>query len=84
MAGDPEGAFETAQAETLVISPQDFGFPFFAVAIIGVQGAVIAAGMAPEFLFARLGFAIAGQFDAAAAGTGSGLCYHAAHFTQNS
>jgi hypothetical protein len=49
-----------------VVKPQNFGFPFFAVAIIGSQRTVTAAGMATEFLFARLGFAIAGQFAAAA------------------
>ena len=63
----------------LVVSPQNLGFPFFAVAIIGSQRAVTAAGMATEFLFARFGIAIAGQF--AATVTGVGLCYHAANFT---
>lgn len=64
-----------------MVSPQNFGFPFFVVANIGSQRTVTAAGMATEFLFARLGFAIAGQFAATAAGAGVDLGYRAANFT---
>lgn len=63
-----------------MVSFQNFGFPV----ILCSQRTVTAAGMATEFLFVRLAFAIASRFAATSASAGVRLCYHAANFTQNS
>jgi catechol-2,3-dioxygenase len=67
-----------------VVCTQDFGFPFFAVTIIGVQCAVTTACVAAEFLFPRFGFSVTGQVAASATWASMGFYYHALHFTQNS